>query len=219
MEAVRNFWDISNAILGHKYHSDQSNSFMSDDWSQNLQQKWALLQSVKSQYRINCFAHISALRKLAQCYWETRSGSNVNSAQAYWNLKDTNVTKLTFPVRPHDLLHPSPINSALCVVIMFVLVCLCRFLCQIIWFCSLIKGIDYPGNLHVVVCPNKQRSFESLLCLDLVSVRYGFPLPPSPGISPPPPPPPPPTSWEELHTLLYLWISFRVLSEFQVYIH
>ena len=141
MEAVRNSWDSSNAILGHKYHSDQSNNFMSDDWSQNLQQKWVLLQSVKGQYRINCFAYISALRKLAQRYWETIS--NVNSAQAYWNLKDKNVTKLTFPVRPHDLLHPSPINSALCVVIMFVLVCLCRFLWRIIRFCSLIKGITW----------------------------------------------------------------------------
>jgi len=35
-------------------------------------------------------------------------------------------------VRPHDFLRPSPIRSALYVVIMFVLVCLCRFLWQII---------------------------------------------------------------------------------------
>ena len=33
---------------------------------------------------------------------------------------------------PRDFLHPSPINSALYIVIMFVLVCLCRFLWQII---------------------------------------------------------------------------------------
>ena len=35
-------------------------------------------------------------------------------------------------VRPRDFLHPPPINSALYVVTMFVLVCLCRFLWQII---------------------------------------------------------------------------------------
>ena len=40
--------------------------------------------------------------------------------------------KTYFSVRPHDFLHPSPIKSALYVVIMFVLVCLCRFLWQII---------------------------------------------------------------------------------------
>ena len=40
--------------------------------------------------------------------------------------------KTHFSVRPRDFLHPSPINSALYVVIMFVLVCLCRFLWQII---------------------------------------------------------------------------------------
>ena len=40
--------------------------------------------------------------------------------------------KTHFSVRPHDFLHPSPVNSALYVVIIFVLVCLCRFLCQII---------------------------------------------------------------------------------------
>ena len=40
--------------------------------------------------------------------------------------------KTQFSVRPRDFLHPSPVNSALYVVIMFVLVCLCRFLRQII---------------------------------------------------------------------------------------
>ena len=32
-------------------------------------------------------------------------------------------------------------------------------------FCSLKKG-DYPENSHVVFCPNKQRSFESVMCFD-----------------------------------------------------
>ena len=40
--------------------------------------------------------------------------------------------KTHFSVRHHDFLHPSQINSALYVVIMFVLVCLCRILWQII---------------------------------------------------------------------------------------
>ena len=40
--------------------------------------------------------------------------------------------KTHFSVRPHEFLHPSPISSALYVVIMFVLVCLCIFLWQII---------------------------------------------------------------------------------------
>ena len=30
------------------------------------------------------------------------------------------------------------------------------------------KG-NYPENLHVVFCPNKQRSFESFMCLDLIN--------------------------------------------------
>ena len=30
-EAVGNIWDILNAILGHSYHSDQSNSFMRNE--------------------------------------------------------------------------------------------------------------------------------------------------------------------------------------------
>ena len=29
------------------------------------------------------------------------------------------------------------------------------------------KG-DYPENSHVVFCPNKQRSFEPFICLDLI---------------------------------------------------
>ena len=36
-------------------------------------------------------------------------------------------------------------------------------------FCSLIK--EYLENWHVVFCPNKQPSFEPLLCLDCNNVR------------------------------------------------
>ena len=49
MEAVENSWDILNAILSHMYHSDQSNSFIANEWIQNLQQKWVLLQFVKGE--------------------------------------------------------------------------------------------------------------------------------------------------------------------------
>ena len=42
-ETVGNSWDISSAILGHKYHQNHSNR--SRKWSQHLQQKW-LIQSV-----------------------------------------------------------------------------------------------------------------------------------------------------------------------------
>ena len=36
-------------------------------------------------------------------------------------------------------------------------------------FCSFIKGIT-PKSLHVVFCPNKQRSFEPFMCLELVEM-------------------------------------------------
>ena len=42
-ETVKNSWDISGAILGHKYHQNHSNR--SSEWNQHLQQKW-LIQSV-----------------------------------------------------------------------------------------------------------------------------------------------------------------------------
>ena len=76
------------------------------------------------QYSIHCFADISTDEA---CYSETRFRSN-----ACGILKDTNVIKTHFSVGPYDCLHPSPINSALYVIIMFVLVCLCRFLWKII---------------------------------------------------------------------------------------
>jgi len=41
-ERFGNSWDISSAILGHKYHQNHSNR--SSEWRQHLQQKW-LIQS------------------------------------------------------------------------------------------------------------------------------------------------------------------------------
>ena len=50
--------------------------------------------------------------------------------------------------------HFSPFNCCLSVVL------------------QLEKG-DYPENSHVVFCPNKRRSFEPFVCLDLVD-QNGF---------------------------------------------
>ena len=61
--------------------------------------------------------------------------------------------KTHFSVRPLDILHPSPINSAFYVVIMFVLVCLCRFLWQIILLTymsnELVAHFDLSLNLFL----------------------------------------------------------------------
>ena len=110
------------------------------------------------QYRIHCFADISTDEA---CYSETRFRSNASGI-----LKDTSVIKTHFSVGPYDFLHPFPINSALYVVIMFVLVCLCRFLWKII----LLTYMTYKLVAH----------------FDL-----------------------------SLHTLIYPYIYFRVISEFQ----
>ena len=56
-EVVGNSWDILNVILGHKYHSNQSNGFIFNEWSQNLQRKWVLLQSVKGELSVLYFCH------------------------------------------------------------------------------------------------------------------------------------------------------------------
>ena len=79
-----------------------------------------LLQSVKGEISVQdqLFLPTSALRKPAWCYSETKSRSNAGQ----WRisiLKDK-CDKTHFSVRPRDFLHPSPINSALYVVIMFV---------------------------------------------------------------------------------------------------
>ena len=96
-----------------------------------MNKKWVLLQSVKGElsihYQMFCrHQHWGSLHG----YSETRSRSNVNGA--FKHTKRHSYDKTHFSVRPHDCLHLSPINSALYVVIMFVLVCLRRFLWQII---------------------------------------------------------------------------------------
>ena len=56
-------------------------------------------------------------------------------------------------VRPRDFLHPSPVNSALYVVIMFALACLCRLLWQIILLTymsyELVAHFDLSLNLFL----------------------------------------------------------------------
>ena len=69
-ETVGNSWDISSAILGHKYHQNHSNR--SSKWGQHLQQKW-LIQSKWVSGSIVLLT--SALRKPAS-YSEIRSRSN-----------------------------------------------------------------------------------------------------------------------------------------------
>ena len=39
--------------FGWQYHSNHSNSFISNEWSQNLQQIWVLLQSVKGRLSVH----------------------------------------------------------------------------------------------------------------------------------------------------------------------
>ena len=87
-ETVRNSWDISNAMLGHKYHQNHSNR--SSEWSKHLQQKW-LIQSVNG--------WVDQL-----FYWHQHSGScmvtqkldlDQMSERSIGILKDTYIT-LTF---------------------------------------------------------------------------------------------------------------------------
>ena len=107
-----------------------------------MQQKWVLLQSVKGELSAGWSLVLpSALRKPAQYYLETRSRSNVNGALSILRHK---CDKTCFSVRPHDFLHPSPINSALYVVVMFLLVCLCRFL----WHIILLTYMSYKLVAH-----------------------------------------------------------------------
>ena len=135
-EAVGNSWDILNVILSHLYHLHKKKrkgkkGFISDEWIQSLQQKWVLLQPIKGEIAVHdqlfCrHQHWGSLhgvtRKLDLD--QTSMAHKHTERQIWWNS--------FFLVRPCDFLHPSPINATLYVVIMFVLVCLCRFLWQII---------------------------------------------------------------------------------------
>ena len=130
-EAVRNSWNILNAILGHIYHSNQSNGFISNEWIQNLQKKWVLLQSVKGEFSVHdqlfCrHQHRGSLHSV------TRKLDLDQTSMAHKHTKRHKCDKTHFSVRPRDFLHQSPIHSALYVVIIFVFVGSCRFLWQII---------------------------------------------------------------------------------------
>ena len=81
---------------------------------------------MRFQYTINCFAdtqHRGGLHGVTR----KLDLDQTSMAHNLSILKDK-CDKTHFSVRPRDFLHPSPLNSALYVVIMFVLVCLCRFL-------------------------------------------------------------------------------------------
>ena len=91
--------------------------------------KWVLLQSVEGELSV----HDQLFR------WHQHWGS-LHGVTRKLDLDQTSMAhterhkcdKTHFSVRPHDFLHPSAVNSASNVVIMFVLVCLCRFIWQII---------------------------------------------------------------------------------------
>ena len=91
-------------------------------WRQSLQRKLVLLQSVKGELSVHdpmfCRHQHGVTRFL--------------TSMAHKHTQRHKCDQTHFSVRPHDFLHSSSINSALYVVIMFVLVCLCRFLRQII---------------------------------------------------------------------------------------
>ena len=104
---------------------------ISNEWSHNLQQKWVLLQSVKDElsvrYQLFCrHQHWGSLHSV------TRKLDLDQTLMARKHTERHKCDKTHFSVRPRDFLRLSPINSALYVVIMFVLVCFCRFLWQII---------------------------------------------------------------------------------------
>ena len=105
--------------IGSKWH-------WVNKWIKNLQQKWVLLQSVKGEISVQdqlfCWESLHCVTgKL-----------DLHQTSVVHKHTERQCDKTHFSVRPPDFLHPSPINSALYVVIMFVLVCLCRFLWQII---------------------------------------------------------------------------------------
>ena len=83
---------------------------------------------MRFQYTINCFADIGTEEAL---HGVTRKLDLDQTLLAHKHTERQS-DKTHFSVRPRDFLHPSPINSALYVVIMLVLVCLCRFLWHII---------------------------------------------------------------------------------------
>ena len=74
-----------------------------------------------------------------QLFCRHQLSGNLHGVTRKLDLDETSVSILKdkfdethFSVRPRDFLHPSLINYALYVVIILVLVCLCRFLWQIV---------------------------------------------------------------------------------------
>ena len=90
----------------------------------------ALLQSVKGAFSVHDCRH----QYRGKLHGDTRKLDLDQTSMAHKHTKRRKCDKTHFSVRPRDFLHLSPINSALYVVIMFVLVCLCRSLWQIILF-------------------------------------------------------------------------------------
>ena len=88
-EAVGNCWNILNAVTlgGHRYHSQQPDSFVSSEWSQNVQQKLVWSQKVSRQYTI---VLPTSAQEGAHRYREIRSRSNVNMHKKERHKYDTN---------------------------------------------------------------------------------------------------------------------------------
>ena len=126
--AVGNSWEILNAILGHKYHSNQSNGFISNEWSHNLQQKWVLLQSVNGELSVH-----DQLFCRHQHWWSlysvTRKLDLDQTAMAHKHTQRHNWCDTTrFSVRLF-----TPISNKFCIISYTLLLCLWRFLCLLTW--------------------------------------------------------------------------------------
>ena len=89
-------WDILNAILGHRYHQNQSNRAISSKWSQYLQQKLLWLQSVNGRVLSTRSFRRHQHPGSVHGYLETRSRSNVWKDHTHTEAaKDTNMVKLS----------------------------------------------------------------------------------------------------------------------------
>ena len=131
-EAVGNSWDILNVILSHLYHLHKKKrkgkkGFISDEWIQSLQQKWVLLQPIKGEIAVHdqLFCRHQHWRSLhgvtRKLDLDQTSVARKHTERQMWKNSLLNQASWLF----------TPISNK-CVVIMFVLVCLCRFLWQII---------------------------------------------------------------------------------------
>ena len=138
-----------------------SNIIQINEWSQNLQQKLVLLQSVKGElsvhYQLFCpHQHWGSLHSVTQ-----KLDLDITSV-AHKHTQSHKYDKTHFSIRPHDFLHPSPINSALYVVIMFVLVCLCRFLWLICLLTQVTSLVAHFGQSQLGSISGWFLNFKSL---------------------------------------------------------